>query len=87
MLSLLCKVQCRTPPGVRELKLIANADLDRIKQSRTPPGVRELKPVSRSAIVESTLSRTPPGVRELKLYSQYQPHCDDRVAPLPGCVN
>ena len=33
----------RTPPGVRELKLMANANLERIKQSRTPPGVRELK--------------------------------------------
>ena len=35
--------QSRTPPGVRELKLMANANLERIKQSRTPPGVRELK--------------------------------------------
>ena len=43
--------ECRTPPGVRELKLVATADLDRLKQSRTPPGVRELKPISGALVL------------------------------------
>ena len=33
---------CRTPPGVRELKLWLMVFLDTLA-SRTPPGVRELK--------------------------------------------
>ena len=33
---------CRTPPGVRELKLMGKTTIKH-GQSRTPPGVRELK--------------------------------------------
>ena len=33
---------CRTPPGVRELKLVSVVMLV-ARYSRTPPGVRELK--------------------------------------------
>ena len=34
---------CRTPPGVRELKLFSRMVV-RLCSGRTPPGVRELKP-------------------------------------------
>ena len=33
----------RTPPGVRELKLLETILLTHVTESRTPPGVRELK--------------------------------------------
>ena len=33
---------CRTPPGVRELKLVSH-HRERLHEGRTPPGVRELK--------------------------------------------
>ena len=33
----------RTPPGVRELKLLELVPLLPLRCSRTPPGVRELK--------------------------------------------
>ena len=53
---------------MRELKLVATADLDRLKR-RTPPGVRELKHVLRCVLRSLIYGRTPPGVRELKLSS------------------
>ena len=34
----------RTPPGVRELKLVYHKVLTLLLMRRTPPGVRELKP-------------------------------------------
>ena len=56
---------CRTPPGVRELKLIVVELLLLHSISRTPPGVRELKQHSRKSFLRLG-RRTPPGVRELK---------------------
>ena len=75
----------RTPPGVRELKLLKLAQKILVL-SRTPPGVRELKPRGRGEEV-SFLGRTPPGVRELKRSIYARIHSRKLVAPLPGCVN
>ena len=36
-------IVCRTPPGVRELKLNLRTNKLILQVSRTPPGVRELK--------------------------------------------
>ena len=33
----------RTPPGVRELKLVFDCSAGGLRSGRTPPGVRELK--------------------------------------------
>ena len=56
---------CRTPPGVRELKLTSRST--RLQShSRTPPGVRELKLLSNCYTKSEVPRRTPPGVRELK---------------------
>ena len=56
--------RCRTPPGVRELKLVAFGEMSTFS-GRTPPGVRELKLLG-LFVPSMLLSRTPPGVRELK---------------------
>ena len=58
----------RTPPGVRELKLIGNVGRDPERKGRTPPGVRELKLTAHEAYKHKHC-RTPPGVRELKLFT------------------
>ena len=55
----------RTPPGVRELKLLLDSIVRQLSVCRTPPGVRELKLVI-SDTEPMLLCRTPPGVRELK---------------------
>ena len=75
----------RTPPGVRELKLLTEF-LIAESYRRTPPGVRELK-LSSPASPEPLFCRTPPGVRELKPESTDTSVQEVAVAPLPGCVN
>ena len=77
---------CRTPPGVRELKLM---DLMVVLYlvCRTPPGVRELKQEQLPTVGVHRWSRTPPGVRELKPAGGKGGGGGDQVAPLPGCVN
>ena len=60
-----CRPVCRTPPGVRELKLYSS-DVLINSPGRTPPGVRELKQDTRKALSDARGGRTPPGVRELK---------------------
>ena len=73
---------CRTPPGVRGLKLflvlavIAN-------NCRTPPGVRGLKLyLSHQNHIQA--SRTPPGVRGLKRYPATHPPPNHRSHPARG---
>ena len=55
----------RTPPGVRELKLVLLLPRLHHRLRRTPPGVRELK-LYKSLVIPCHKGRTPPGVRELK---------------------
>ena len=80
------KKRSRTPPGVRELKLLHH-DLLNCMRRRTPPGVRELKPRGEKKTNRVTIGRTPPGVRELKLKAKHLRPFFRFVAPLPGCVN
>ena len=70
------------PSRVRELKLIANADLDRLKQSH-PSRVRELKLYELRCVVGEWGSH-PSRVRELKLCIPRWGLLDPHVAPLPG---
>ena len=56
----------RTPPGVRELKLVCGLGAVLTAMRRTPPGVRELKLMLDAILRCLTIGRTPPGVRELK---------------------
>ena len=70
------------PSRVRELKLIANADLDRLKQSH-PSRVRELKRLGRLVLSICKPSH-PSRVRELKLDSVLPEDGVPAVAPLPG---
>ena len=79
-------IVCRTPPGVRELKLFGLGKEKKQKKRRTPPGVRELKRLLLLAR-RATPRRTPPGVRELKHVLRYVKIRRVWVAPLPGCVN
>ena len=65
--SIYARLHCRTPPGVRELKLGSSYNApDNVR--RTPPGVRELKHAF-GRVLGIWNSRTPPGVRELKLWT------------------
>ncbi len=78
---------CRTPRGVRELKLRMGS-AERLPQlRRTPRGVRELKPCGRRATGGGAAGRTPRGVRELK-QNTVDGHTQKlAVAPHAGCVN
>ena len=44
--------QRRTPPGVRELKLILHTSEGLFTVGRTPPGVRELKRYYRGCVIK-----------------------------------
>ena len=61
------KVCCRTPRGVRGLKLLVLPFMD-LPKSRTPRGVRGLK-WHDNVLIEPGESRTPRGVRGLKFPS------------------
>ena len=62
---LFSKVCCRTPRGVRGLKLSSDPAVDYCSGGRTPRGVRGLKSLS-SIGVDAHKGRTPRGVRGLK---------------------
>ena len=46
----------RTPPGVRELKLLLDSIVRQLSVCRTPPGVRELKLEATDSAVEGVAS-------------------------------
>mgnify|MGYP006919453230 CR=1 FL=1 len=77
---------CRTPRGVRELKL------DRLRSSsglsgRTPRGVRELKSAPTQRPRRLRPCRTPRGVRELKWNIRRDRPGPALVALRVGCVS
>ncbi len=51
---------CRTPPGVRELKQVYGMT-SALPLRRTPPGVRELKPVQVGRLVTVSIVAPLPG--------------------------
>ena len=80
------KVCCRTPRGVRGLKLQASLYLF-TDSSRTPRGVRGLKSPDPPISYPPIIRRTPRGVRGLKSYAEEHKAGHIGVAPLAGCVD